>query len=782
MQRLMGLMKRAATGAFLMSVFLFAPLNAQDQTVGLFVCDSAAYDGYTLFSPMRATTTYLIDMYGRLVHSWENSYPPGNSVYLLQNGHLLRPARPTPGGGGLIQEVAWDGTILWDFSYFTSDYRQHHDVEPLPNGNVLLLAWEYKTKAEAFAAGRDTALLSDDELWPEHVVEIEPAGPTGGNIVWEWHLWDHLVQDYDSTKDNYGVVAEHPELVDINFVLHRQDDWIHANAVDYSPELDQIIICSRTLGEFWVIDHSTTTAEATGHTGGNSGMGGDILYRWGNPQGYDAGTADDQKLFLQHDAQWIEPGCPGEGNILVFNNGGLRMYSSVDEIEPPVDDSGHYPQPPPGTAHDPAEASWIYVADPPGEFYSSIISGAQRLANGNTLICSGVGGDFFEVTSESEIVWEYINPVNNQGPVAQGDELGNNNVFRCYRYPPDYPGLQGHDLTPGGPIELYPVSISGTSHSPSAPSANDSVVVTAVIADDSGIAVAELYVDTGSGFFALMMFDDGNHHDGLAGDSLFGAIVPPLPESTLALYYVYAEDSTGSSTNDPPNPPTTTYSYIVGYSSPKIYINEFLAGNFSCCTDDHDEYDDWIELYNAEDHDVYLTGMYLTDDLSDPAKFLIGDTVIPAGGFLVFWADDQTAQGSTHTNFELELSGEEIGLFDSDVHGNQPIDTLNYSEQETDISYGRLPDGSDNWTSFDTPTPSAANRSFICGDVDANGAGPNIGDLTYLVDYLFRGGPPPPVPEAANVDGDNGVNVADLTYMVDYLFRGGPAPICGPIE
>src|SRR5690606_15913622 len=108
------------------------------------------------------------------------------------------------------------------------------------------------------------------------------------------------------------------------------------NAIDYNPQLDQIMISTREFSELWIIDHSTTTAEAAGHTGGRSGKGGDILYRYGNPAAYNRGTRADQKFFYQHDAQWIEPGLPGAGNILVFNNGWNRVdgssFSSVIEL------------------------------------------------------------------------------------------------------------------------------------------------------------------------------------------------------------------------------------------------------------------------------------------------------------------------------------------------------------------------------------------------------------------------------------------------------------------
>ena len=129
------------------------------------------------------------------------------------------------------------------------------------------------------------------------IVEIEPDGPTGGNIVWEWHVWDHLVQDADPTKDNYGVIADHPELLDINFGDVEGGTWLHVNAVDYNPELDQIVICARNVSEIYIIDHSTTAEEAAGHTGGNQGHGGDFLYRWGNPLVYGRGTEDDQVIF-----------------------------------------------------------------------------------------------------------------------------------------------------------------------------------------------------------------------------------------------------------------------------------------------------------------------------------------------------------------------------------------------------------------------------------------------------------------------------------------------------
>ncbi|MBN2446317.1 MAG: aryl-sulfate sulfotransferase, partial [Phycisphaerae bacterium] len=299
-------------------------------------------DGHTLLAPMMSKTTYLIDIQGNVVHTWESEYAPGQSVYLLDNGHLLRTANvrgnQSFGGGGTgggVEEFDWDGNLVWSYKYSDKRVCQHHDIEPLPNGNVLILAWERKTREEAVAAGRDPRNLTDIGLWPDHIVEVKPERPEGGTIVWEWHLWDHLIQDIDASKANHGVVADHPELVNINpgHAAPRETpaelrklrslgyiggddedeeeeeedtnqsggpgmvggpggmaggpggmgggpgmaggaDWNHTNSIDYNPQLDQILVSVLQFNEIWVIDHSTTTAEAAGHKGGRSGKGG----------------------------------------------------------------------------------------------------------------------------------------------------------------------------------------------------------------------------------------------------------------------------------------------------------------------------------------------------------------------------------------------------------------------------------------------------------------------------------------------------------------------------
>ena len=334
-------------------------------TVGLIYCNSNMSPGYTLFSPISSTTTYLIDEHGREIHNWESvsGLRPGLSSYLLDDGDLLRtgnlgnnaPGDFSAGGAaGHIERISWDGELEWSWNYSSRDYRSHHDIEPMPNGNILLIAWEEKSVQEVAQAGRNSQSDNSDKtvssitLWPDLILEIKPIGTDDVEIIWEWHAWDHLIQDFDSSKDNYGNVSQHPELLDVNFNdatggASGGRDWMHCNGIDYNLELDQIALSCKNMNEIYIIDHSTTTLEASGHSGGNSGMGGDILYRWGNPEAYRAGTNSDQQLFGQHDVQWVESNRPNSGELIVFNNGNGRdiLFSSVDIIAPPIDNGSY---------------------------------------------------------------------------------------------------------------------------------------------------------------------------------------------------------------------------------------------------------------------------------------------------------------------------------------------------------------------------------------------------------------------------------------------------------
>ncbi len=422
-------------------LYFFWSLDAHSQTVGLQDHQSGADLGYTMYS--RGGTAFLLDTAGQVLHTWDHGTNSKHPGYLQDNGDWVAVSNG-------VKRYNWDGDLLWE--YVNSE--AHHDVAVLPNGHVLLLVWGAKTHAEAVAAGRDPALLLDD-LRPMVIYEINPQG----ELVWQWHVWDHLIQDHDKNMANYGVVEDHPELVDINYIRNTGSDWLHGNAIDYHPELDQILISPRFVNELWVIDHSTTTSEAASGSGGLAGMGGNLLYRWGNPEAYRA--AGPQMNFGGHDAQWIKPGLPGAGNIVFFNNGGTNYgrdgdYSSIDEFTPPLN-GFNYDLLIHG-AYGPLDLSWTYQAVPQEAFYSSFISGVQRLPNGNTLVDEGDKGLLFEVTQHKNQVWQYQNPIANSGVLLQGDDVPfapATSLFRASRYPSEHPAFGGKNLVPLGPVEQY---------------------------------------------------------------------------------------------------------------------------------------------------------------------------------------------------------------------------------------------------------------------------------------------------------------------------------------
>ena len=462
---------------------------------GVITLGEEALEGYTFIAPINSTTAYLLDMDGEEVHRWECDTAPGEWAYLLDDGSLLRAGRedddPHFNGGGIggrLQRIAPDGTKLWDWRLANRERHQHHDIEPLPNGNLLLIAWERIDSEAAIAAGREPSQVGAQGLWPDVVFEVKPILPDGAEVVWEWHAWDHLVQDFSEQRANYASVPDSPGRIDVNFdhrdqppltAAEREEqaeleeqmralgylggddeggdassgdaqehdpDWMHTNAIDYQAELDLILLSSPKLNEVFVIDHSTTTAEAASSRGGRWGHGGDLLWRWGNPRNHGAGTDADRRLFYQHDATWLPGEKPGELRLLVFNNGRGRSdgdYSSVEELVLPFDPArGFLParttdgRP----AWKPSEPAWTYSDG--GDFYSAFISGCQRLSNGNTLICSGAPGRLFEVTRAGDVVWDYRNGLG--GDVTPPEHAGTAPalaLFRGTRYAPDHPGI-----------------------------------------------------------------------------------------------------------------------------------------------------------------------------------------------------------------------------------------------------------------------------------------------------------------------------------------------------
>ena len=439
-----------------LSLFIILQLSlfSQEQTVGLFTNDEGSVNGYTLFTNSR--TTHLIDNCGFQVNSWESDFNPGLGVYLLPNGNLLRTGRVSGafnggGVGGQFELISWDGDVLWSYTFADETRHSHHDIEPLPNGNFLTLAWTPMTGDEAVAAGRSY----NNDLWIEKIYEIKIVGEDDIEIVWEWSTADHLVQDKFDDRPNFGVVSENPGKIDFNYLppddgLDR--DWMHFNAIDYNEELDQIAVSSRDMSEIYIIDHSTTTSEAATSFGGNSDRGGDILYRYGNPQVYGRGSAKDQVLFNQHNIEWINDDYENGGSLSVFNNRWGADRSRVERWTAPMIGNDYYLEP--NQPYGPQLPDWTYDSE---GFYSSRISGVQFLENGNALICSGGNGHFFEVTEAGDIVWDYINPMRtSQGPATQGLPINQNSVFRALRYSPDYPAFDGRDLIAGDPIELEP--------------------------------------------------------------------------------------------------------------------------------------------------------------------------------------------------------------------------------------------------------------------------------------------------------------------------------------
>jgi hypothetical protein len=461
--------------------------SAMAQPRGLLRHQEGAAPGYVIVSPLKTGKVYLVDREGRAVHAWLQERK-GYADHLLDDGSLLRASSlPDPpnfkagGVGGNLRRISWDGEVLWDWTLATAERILHHDLEPLPNGNLLLLGWELVTREEAIQAGRHPELVPEQGLWSEWVLEVEPIGRDDARIVWEWRVWDHLVQDRDPALAGYGDPGAEPGRLDVNADLapasedeeelaqlkalgyvppdatveDLRSDFLHANSIDYHAGLDQIALSIPALGELWILDHSTTTEEARGSTGGRSGRGGEILYRWGNPRTYRRGAVADRRLFFQHQVEWVPPGYPGAGRLTLFNNGQGRPdgeYSSVLEIAPPVTVDRRYALPADGP-WPPAEPSWSWKSPGDEPLFSPIISGAQRLPNGNTLVCFGPQGHLFEVTPAGEVVWEYRNPYGGDAPgwMPPQARLLPYPLFRARWIPPDHPGLAGRALEPLDP-------------------------------------------------------------------------------------------------------------------------------------------------------------------------------------------------------------------------------------------------------------------------------------------------------------------------------------------
>lgn len=456
---------------FLLSILLVSVsvLSFGQNTIGTIEIGDGVQEGYTLFAPNSSRTTYVVDNCGNVVNQWDSEATPGLSAYLTPEGNLIRTRRENNstffagGSGGGIEIFNWFGQVIWNYVLSDENNLLHHDIAILPNGNILAIAFELISEDEALSLGRRLDLTSDDGLWTDVIIEIEVLPNFEHEIVWKWRAIDHIVQNENAALPNFGSIEDFPERLDVNFIDDTQGstsilDWMHSNAIDYNPELDQILLNSRNYSEFYIIDHSTTTEEASTSEGGKYGKGGDLLYRWGNPSAYNAGTEDDRRLYNQHDAHWIDEGLEDGGKVIVFNNGLGRpggTISSVDIIAPPVLEDGSYMFD--GFRFGPEQAEWIYGLEEDEEDITSLrISGVGRQPNGNTLITVGSKGELIEIDKDKNVVWRYIVPTRATGANTQGLLPSINTVFRSYKYPLDYPAFANNNITISDPIELEP--------------------------------------------------------------------------------------------------------------------------------------------------------------------------------------------------------------------------------------------------------------------------------------------------------------------------------------
>lgn len=423
---------------FAITIICLLPFVAMAQG-GVELNTSESSPGYALLALRNRAV--LIDNCGEIVHDWDNITSAIFHYKLLPNGNLIYVGR------GDVIELAWDGSVINRYNVPGLDLQ--YEVELLPNGNYLCVGRVGVSNNEAEELGFDISVIRPQQL--DVVVEIDR---NSGDVVWQWNIADHMIQQRDSKKQNYGIVNDHPELLNIDAISSY--DWTSGesfmiNSMDYNPDLDQIVLSIRKMSEFVIIDHSTTTEEAAGSTGGNQGKGGDIIYRWGNPQNYGQGTEDDRQLYHQHNPNWLDDG-PHKGKISVYNNGLSRpspnansRYSSADIIDTGVNSDGSYTPNSEGR-FEPLVAGLRYNKNTSVDFnfYSGYLSGATILPNGNVWITIGQSCHIIELNPEGDLVWDY-------SYWSEGV-----NCFRSVKYPLDYPAFSGKDLTPRGTLESYP--------------------------------------------------------------------------------------------------------------------------------------------------------------------------------------------------------------------------------------------------------------------------------------------------------------------------------------
>ncbi len=587
----------AVTGLFL-SIPLQAYERLQGPTEVLFWNKTNTYNGYTFFGVR--SNTYLIDMEGRVAHTW----PVGTNPHLLTNGNVLDATGGDANGFTGLTEVDWSGNTVWQYTETRTNYAPHHDFLRIYNpklgtNTTLYIAAKSVTSNACVAAGCNPANAPYTNVTVDAIVEVD----TTGTVVWEWCFFDHGIQDYSAAQSNYvgssKTISNYPGRINLNLPGRPlTNDWLHCNAIDYNTNLDQIVITAAG-GEFYVIDHGNTflAGNPAASIALAASANGDFLYRFGDPARYSQGsppsitanwtvsTTGNKQIGASSDAQWIPAGVPGAGHFLVYNNGGdlfeTTPQSYIFEINgylnASTNDTGAYVNPPsagyyiwspPGHDTDKQkknmsrQITWMYYSMANQGMFSHLDSGIQRLPNGNTLICDSTEGHIFEVTSSGTnggtVVWEYINPVTANGIITykRDNWPTYNYVFRAYRYATNHPALAGRTLlaqstiTSNTPSYISAPTITGTTITPSAPAATNSVWVTSIITNSRVVTSATLTYIAGNTTNTVVMLDDGLHQDGAAGDGIYGAQIPAFPAGTNVSYYVSAQDDFGNTATD----------------------------------------------------------------------------------------------------------------------------------------------------------------------------------------------------------------------------------------
>jgi len=340
---------------------------------GLRACDTdRAFPGFTLFAPQSGGgIVYLIDLNGNVIHTWRMPYPPGNYGYLTDSGTLFYNGKVIEDSKRFISRQPWKGGAVLEADWngrILWEVRHpdhHHDGIRLRNGNVLLICL---AQLPSNIAAKVRGGMSGTEYNGEMYGDYLVEMTTEGKIVWEWQSWEHL----------------DPETDCIMAVQERREEWTHANGVAELPNGD-IVVSFRVISTVIIIDRKT----------------GKITWKLGAPP-----------LSGQH-----APTPLPNGNLLLFDNGPHRLdhpmpFSRIIEVDLQT-----------------KQIVWKYQERRESDFFSPRISNAQRLPNGNTLICEGDFGRIFEVTADGELVWEFVNPFFGEGPTGP-----NNRVFRAYRY------------------------------------------------------------------------------------------------------------------------------------------------------------------------------------------------------------------------------------------------------------------------------------------------------------------------------------------------------------